>query len=164
MMALCVRRLGALAPLYLLAIVLILGTAGSRAVADERIVVHLDEARVVQLPDRATTLVIGNPLIADISVQPGGLAVVTGKSLGATNLIALDKSGAVLTEHDIDVDGPPGRTVVVYRGVAHETYSCVSECLSRIMLGDELQFFNNAVTQATTRNNQSLAAGAAAPH
>jgi len=36
--------------------------------------------------------------------------------------------------------------------------------LSRIMLGDELQFFNNAITQATTRNNQSLAAGAAAPH
>ena len=71
--------------------------------ADEKIVVHLDEATVIKLPDRTTTVVIGNPLIADISVQPGGLAVVTGKSYGATNIIIMDKAGAVLTEHTVEV-------------------------------------------------------------
>ena len=30
---------------------------------------------------------IGNPLIADLSIQPGGLAVITGKGYGATNFI-----------------------------------------------------------------------------
>ena len=46
---------------------------------------RLDEARIMKLPDRATTVVIGNPLIADLSIQPGGLAVITGKCYGATN-------------------------------------------------------------------------------
>ena len=70
MTALCLRSLLALRPLYWVAIVLSL-TFASRAMADEKIVVHLDSATVIKLPDRTTTVVIGNPLIADISVQPG---------------------------------------------------------------------------------------------
>ena len=41
---------------------------------------------------------IGNPLIADASVQPGGIMVVTGKGYGVTNLVALDRDGATLME------------------------------------------------------------------
>src|SRR5262249_45973221 len=50
------------------------------------VVVAIDRAKVVKLPDRTTTLVIGNPLIADAAVQAGGIAVITAKSYGATNL------------------------------------------------------------------------------
>jgi Flp pilus assembly secretin CpaC len=46
----------------------------------DRIVVFMDQARLVQLPERAANVVIGNPLIADVSIQPGGLTVITGKS------------------------------------------------------------------------------------
>ena len=53
----------------------------------------MDQARLVQLPERAANVVIGNPLIADVSIQPGGLTVVTGKSYGATNFIVTDKNG-----------------------------------------------------------------------
>jgi Flp pilus assembly secretin CpaC len=63
------------------------------AAAAEPINVALDQATVLQLPDRAKTVVVGNPLIADLSVQPGGLAVVTAKGYGATNFIALDRNG-----------------------------------------------------------------------
>src|SRR6266700_3819459 len=58
--------------------------------------VTIDEAKLVKLPERVATLIIGNPLIADASVQSGGLVVITGKSFGATNFIALDSSGVVL--------------------------------------------------------------------
>ena len=76
----------------------------------DKITVHMDQARLVQLPERAANVVIGNPLIADVSIQPGGLTVITGKSYGATNFIATDKSGAVLLEKSIEVTGPRDRT------------------------------------------------------
>lgn len=159
MTALCLRSLAALRPLYWAAIVLSL-TFASRAIADETIVVHLDQARIIKLPDRTATVVIGNPLIADISVQPGGLAVITGKSYGATNVIIMDKGGAVLTEHDVEVQGSDDKTVVVYRGGARETYSCTPECSARIALGDDTKFFTDTLSRMTARNGQSLSSGA----
>ena len=132
--------------------------------ADEQIVVHLDEARVIKLPERATTVIIGNPLIADLSVQPGNLAVVTGKSYGATNIIIMDRSGAVLTEHNVEVQGPTDKIVVVYRGVNRATYSCTPECAARVTLGDQTEFFTDTLSRMAARNSQSLASGAGAPH
>ena len=43
--------------------------------------------------------------IADLSIQPGGLAVVTGKGYGATNFIVMDRKGAVLMEKNRRGDG-----------------------------------------------------------
>jgi hypothetical protein len=164
MTALCLRGLAALRPLCWLAVALFLTAAASSVRADEPIVVHLDQARVIKLPERATTVVIGNPLIADISVQPGSLAVVTGKSYGATNIIIMDRSGAVLTEHNVEVQGPADKIVVVYRGVNRATYSCTPECAARVTLGDQTEFFSDTLGRMTARNSQSLASGAGAPH
>jgi hypothetical protein len=129
------------------------------AIAAEPIAVALDQARVVKLPDRVGTIVIGNPLIADVSVQPGGLIVVTGKSYGATNLIALDRSGQVLIERQIAVSGPRDSVVVVYRGVERETYSCAPNCERRITLGDSPAFFDLALGQSGARSSQAMAGG-----
>src|SRR5262245_23588060 len=93
--------------------------------AAETLEVVLDQAALMKLPEKVSTIVIGNPMIADIAIQSGGLVVVTGKGFGATNLIALDRAGAVLLERSVVVSGPRGRdTVQVYRGVHRETYSC----------------------------------------
>jgi Flp pilus assembly secretin CpaC len=132
--------------------------------ADDTIVVHLDEARVIKLPDRAATVVVGNPLIADLSVQSGGLAVITGKSYGATNFLIMDKSGAVLTEHTVEVQGPTDKIVVVYRGINRATYSCTPECAARVTLADQTEFFTDTLARMAARNAQSLASGAGAPH
>jgi hypothetical protein len=160
MTAICVRGLATLRPLFWLAAILTVATVVSRAIAAEPITVRLDEARILKLPDRATTVVIGNPLIADLAIQPGGLAVITGKSFGATNFLILDKSGAVLTEQNIEVEGPGDPVVVVYRGVDRNTYTCQRSCQPRLTLGDEQKFFNDAMTEISTRNNQALSAGA----
>jgi hypothetical protein len=159
MTALCVRGLAKLRPVFWFAAILSVAVIASRANADEPIVVRLDQAKVIKVPDRATTIVIGNPLIADLSIQPGGLAVITGKSFGATNFMVLDKSGAILNEQNIQVQGASDATVVVYRGVDRETYSCPTYCSPRLTLGDETKFFTDVLTQITTRNNQALAGG-----
>jgi hypothetical protein len=159
MTALYVRGLAGLRPLYWLAVILAVAALSSRAMAAEPIVVRLDEAKVIKVPDRATTIVIGNPLIADLALQPGGLAVVTGRSFGATNVLVMDKSGAILTEQNVEVLGPTDPTVVVYRGVDRETYSCTPLCSPRLTLGDELKYFTETIGEISTRNNQSMAAG-----
>ena len=164
MTALCLRGLAALRPLCWLAMALFLTVAASAVRADDTIVVHLDEARVIKLPDRTSTVVVGNPLIADLSVQPGGLAVITGKSYGATNFLIMDKSGAVLTEHTVEVQGPTDKIVVVYRGINRATYSCTPECAARVTLADQTEFFTDTLARMSARNAQSLASGAGAPH
>lgn len=116
--------------------------------------VILDQAKLVKLPERVATIVVGNPLIADATVQTGGLMVITGKGYGATNIIALDRSGAVLLERMIEVRGPED-VVVVYKGIERETYSCTPLCERRITLGDGNAYFNSTLAQTVTRSVQA---------
>ena len=129
----------------------------------EAIVVQLDRARLIKVPERAATIVIGNPLIADVSVQPGGIAVITGKGYGATNFIALDRTGQVLVDRQIQVEGPPSdQLVTVYRGIDRETYSCMPVCQRRITLGDGETYFKSTMDQAGTLNSQASGSASAA--
>ena len=148
--------------------------AAAPARAATQVVVHVDQARVIKLPERAVTVVIGNPLIADATLQRGGLAVITGKGYGGTNLVVLDKEGSVLAEHDVEVEGPADPTVVVYRGVTRQTYSCAPDCERRITLGDtgseyfsdsvDKDYFSKSLDQTTTRNTQAVGAAASQQH
>ena len=61
----------------------------------DAIAVNVDQARLVKLPARVATIVVGNPLIADVALQAGGVIVVTGKGYGMTNFIALDTRGTM---------------------------------------------------------------------
>jgi hypothetical protein len=131
------------------------------AAASEPIKVLLDQARLIKLPERVSTVVVGNPLIADVSVQPGGTMVVTGKGYGATNLIALDRSGSVLMERQVQVLGPSDHVVVVYRGGERSTYSCLPKCQPRITLGDAPPFFNAVLAETSNRNTQAQGGAAA---
>lgn len=124
--------------------------------AAERLSVSMDEARLIRLPDRVATIVIGNPLIADAALQPGGIVVLTGKSYGATNFIALDRKGNALFEKVIDVRGAID-TVVVHKGINRETYNCSPECQPVIAPGDFQAFYNQALVQSTTRTTQATA-------
>jgi Flp pilus assembly secretin CpaC len=130
--------------------------------AAKLLTVNLDQARIERLPEKVSTIVIGNPLIADVSLQQGGLMVITGKGYGVTNLVVLDRSGAVLAEHTILVQGPTDG-VVVYRGMARETYSCTPDCERRITLGDSQDFFEGTIGQSMLRNSRAQGAGATAP-
>ena len=124
----------------------------------EAITVHLDQAKVLKVPERTATLVVGNPLIADVSVQPGGIMVLTAKSHGATNLVALDRAGMTLAEHPVQVLGPIDNMVVLYRGIERESYSCNPTCERRITLGDSQNYFVGIMGQSTAINSQALAA------
>jgi hypothetical protein len=156
---------------WLVAAVIFAAAATTAPAAEQAITVHLDQAKIIKLPDRAATMVIGDPLIADLSIQPGGLAVITGKAYGDTNVVVLDKSGAVLLERNLEVKGPDEPLVVVYRGLTRQSYSCTPDCEPRATLGDTSQgdfdkdtkiptdYFGRTLNQSVTRANQAVAAG-----
>jgi Flp pilus assembly secretin CpaC len=123
--------------------------------------VNVDQARLVKLPARVATIVVGNPLIADVALQSGGVLVVTGKGYGATNFIAMDRAGEVLVDRLIQVEGPSDQLITVYRGVERESYSCMPTCQRRITLGDGDNYFKSAMDQAGNLSGQ--ASGASAP-
>jgi len=127
--------------------------------ASEELAVTLDQAKLLKLPEKVSTIVIGNPLIADVAVQSGGLVVVTGKGYGSTNMIVLDRTGAVLMERSIVVRGASDHTVAVYRGVDRETLSCTPNCERRITLGDSADSFTKTMTQSTARTGAAISAG-----
>jgi Flp pilus assembly secretin CpaC len=131
--------------------------------AAEPVQVQLDQARIVRLPDRVATLIIGNPSIADGTLQTGGLLVVTGKSYGNTNIISLDARGNVLAEHSVTVGAPKDNaTLAVWRGVARETWSCAPRCERSVMLGDAPEYFNPVIGQVQTRNGHAAGQSTAA--
>ena len=72
---------------------LVAAALGATPAQADTVTVNVDQARIMKLPDRVATIVIGNPLIADAALQSGGILVVTGKGYGSTNLLALDRAG-----------------------------------------------------------------------
>lgn len=114
--------------------------------------VSVDEARIMKMPDRVATIIIGNPLIADAALQSGGVLVLTGKGFGSTNMLALDRAGKVVMDTQIQVIGPGSRDlVVVYRGIERESYSCAPECERRLTLGDSVPYFGAILSQSGSR-------------
>jgi Flp pilus assembly secretin CpaC len=137
------------ARVYLLVAAAVLASpAAVVAESADTIAVNVDQAKLVRLPGKVATIVVGNPLIADVTLQPGGMIVVTGKGYGATNFIALDRGGEILVDRQIQVEGPSDRLVTVYRGIERESYSCMPVCQRRVTLGDSDTYFNNTMSQA----------------
>ena len=124
--------------------------------------VIIDQARLIKLPARVATIVVGNPLIADVTLQPGGIMVVTGKGYGATNFIAMDRAGEVLVDRLIQVEGPADPIITVYRGIERESLSCMPICQPRITLGDADRYFKPAIDQAGSLSGQASGSASAA--
>ena len=126
------------------------------------IAVNVDQAKLVRLPTSVATIVVGNPLIADVTLQTGGMIVVTGKGYGATNFIAMDRRGEILVDRVIQVEGPTDQLVTVYRGVERESYSCLPICQRRVTLGDGESYFKSTIDQAGSLSSQASGGAAAA--
>jgi hypothetical protein len=136
-----------------------IGAASAAHAESEPIVVTLDRARIIKLPQGTQTLIIGNPLVADVTMLKGnGNMVVTGRSYGSTNLISLDAAGNAIDETTVKVTGGE-QSLVVLRGMNQESYSCNPRCAPTVALGDEGGFMNNSIANVRSRNGASATGG-----
>ena len=134
------------------AMTLVLPPVAVRAAEAPAIDVVLDKAKIIRMPPLAETIVIGNPIIADVTtLKANGLVVVTGKGFGETNLIFLDRAGEAIQEASVRVQASPS-LLTVQRGLNHESYSCQPRCEPTVSLGDSLDFLKDSSTQITSRN------------
>jgi putative type II/III system pilus formation protein len=146
-------------PQRLAAIAALLAIASHPATAAETVVdVLIDQATLVRLERPAAEIVVGNPSIADVSVQSGKVLVVTGKSFGETNLIVMDADGKVFVNRRLIVQEPRTGLVTLYRGSARQTLHCAPYCAPPLVIGDAPDAFGAVATQITTKQSISQSA------
>ena len=108
---------------------------------DQTYKVELNKTEIVRLPGAAGSIVVGNPLIADISVQSVDTIFVVGRGYGETNLIVLDAQGNTMMNANLQVvNSLSSHGVRVYNGTNRETYSCIPYCSPSPVLGDSQEF------------------------
>lgn len=109
------------------ALAVLLG-ATAAAYAEAGIEVIMNQAKIVKLARPADTIVVGNPAIADASVQDATTIVLTGKGFGVTNLVVLDESGAPIMDELVTVARSTASSVRMYRRAEIQTLSCTPFC------------------------------------
>lgn len=123
--------------------------------ANDPVVVVVDRAKVFRISRPASTVIIGNPSIADATVQDDVTIVLTGKSFGVTNLIILDADGQPIVDETVVVRGHEQNTVRIYRRASKETMACAPVCEPTLTIGDNSIAFRRAQTQISARNSLS---------
>ena len=123
------------------------------------VLVTVDRAKVFRLSRPAATVIIGNPAIADATIEDEQTLVLTGRSFGVTNIIILDAAGDPIIDQTLVVRGHETNTVRIYRRANRETLACAPVCEPTLTIGDDNTAFNYASTQITSRNALSDSAG-----
>ena len=103
-------------------------TIGQACASEDPVIVTVDRAKVFRIKEPASTVIIGNPFIADVSMHDHFTVVVTGKSYGSTNLVILDDKGEPIIDEVIIVRASEDKIVSVTRNALRQTYTCAPNC------------------------------------
>ncbi len=123
-----------------------------QSASKEPVVVTVDRAKIFRISRPARTVIVGNPSIADATIEDERTLVLTGRSFGVTNLIILDDKGDLIVDHTIVVRSHEANTVRIYRRSSRETYACAPVCEPTLTIGDNQETFTYANEQIRARN------------
>ena len=128
--------------------------AASASVATEAtsgpVVVKVNMARILRISAPAATVVLGNPGVADVTIQDPQTLILTGKSYGQTNMIVLDAKGNPIADTLLEVIQSQADTVTVFNGQSRTTLACAPNCYPTVMLGDDPAFSQGLVSSMST--------------
>jgi len=111
--------------------------------------VNVNMARILRINASAATVIVGNPGIADVTIQDPQTLILTGKSYGQTNLIVLDSRGEPIADTMIEVVQLQAGTMTVYQGQERTSLACAPVCQNVIMMGDSSGFSSQALASST---------------
>ena len=134
----------------------VLLAAGAAQARSASVSVPLDGVRMLAFASPISTLYIGNPAIADVTMIDKRHAFVLGKAFGATNIVALDAVGTEVSNQQVVVFGSGGGVLTLQRGAARTTYSCAAaRCEPSPQPGDGKDPFDENMDQI--QKHQALA-------
>jgi len=131
--------------------VIIASGALQPAAAQSNVRVGVDEGAVVPLVKSPAAVIVGNPLIADATVQNGNLLVVMGKNYGSTNIIALDGAGEEIANFGVNVGTSGNFEVSLHMGGERETLNCTPTCEYELNVGDGVVHFEETYKEITSK-------------
>jgi len=125
--------------------VLLAGIA-SQAIAAQPLVVYTDQSKIISLARAPGVVVVGNPSIADATIQ-GNSVFLHGRGYGTTNIIILDEDGGQLADFEIDVQLGGANNVALFKAGSLQSYVCVEDCQTAMHVGDNPDYFKDVVLE-----------------
>jgi Flp pilus assembly secretin CpaC len=122
----------------------------SASSARDALRVQVDESQTMTLPGTPGAIILGNPSIADVSVQ-GSKLFIHGRGFGQTNLTILDLQGNAIADFDLMVSHTQISSIAVYRGTARQSYSCAPYCEGEVQVGDSEEHFKQIIGQVSSK-------------
>lgn len=122
------------------------------------ITVGADFAKVVNVAGEPATVIVGNPLFADATIQRGKV-IIQGKHFGTTNVLVLNRNGSQLANLEVSVMRSGKQNVVVYKAAKTWSYVCAPNCEHTLVVGDNEGYFNDRMQkQIDSKTNASTSA------
>ena len=107
---------------------LALAVATAASAQSRNLTVEIDRAQRVQLNGVASSVLVGNPQIADVTVVDANTLFIVGKGYGVTEVVAVDGVGRTLFQREVVVTGGATGSVRVWRGAQATEMACAASC------------------------------------
>ena len=122
--------------------------ADQAAYAGSHLTVLTDQTQMIALSQDPGTVVVGNPSIADVSVD-GKRLFLHGRGYGNTNIIILDVQGNQLANFDVSVTHDASAELAIFSAnsspaehPSRYSYACDPLCQKTVIAGDNPAFFS----------------------
>ena len=134
------------------------------AQAGTPLTVTTDHSQLITLSADPGTVVIGNPSIADISLN-GRQLFINGHGAGETNLMVFDQDGNKLADYEIAVAQGTDNSMILFASGSipdqRLSYVCAPNCERSMMVGDTLTDFGNILSGNQQKTAAAQGAGPA---
>jgi len=116
-----------------------------------------DQSKLISLAGQPATVVVGNPVFADVTVLDNKI-LVQGRSFGKTSIIVLDTHGKQIASLDVTISNTSANRLTVYKNGQRISYLCLPDCERTLNVGDDSK--SSAELAAQVRQKLELAKSA----
>ena len=121
--------------------------------------VPMDQVKVISFTKPVSTVFMGNPVIADVTLIDSRHAFLMGKTYGQTNLIALAADGSTISNDQVAVSGRTVGLVTLNRGAEQFNYACTRiHCETQPVPGDPQAYFDTTHDAQTKHEDMGMKA------
>jgi len=137
-----------------------------QAQAEAPLSVAVDHSQMTLLTSDPGTVILGNPSIADVSLN-GRQLFIHGRSSGETNLMVFDQGGNKIIDYAVSVTQDGANSVILFAGTGAGTsrlsYVCAPNCDRAMIVGDNSTAFSDLVTNNQMKNGFAQGVKSSAP-